>query len=76
MDIWLVLLVAVAVGGAMSVWNTVAQTKHTSESMLKQYEELLAESRRAMREQMLAEDDDDLSATPPTAMPPSATPMP
>ncbi len=43
---WLVIVGITALGGALLLWNGVSRTKATSEYMLRQYAQTLADARR------------------------------
>lgn len=51
MSMWMLTVLGTALGGALLVWHMVSRTKVASEQMLRQYGDMLAESRkqRALR---------------------------
>ncbi len=53
MSLWLVIVLAAAVSGALVVWHGVGRTKHTSELMLGTYAQMLAEARAKKRAQLI-----------------------
>jgi hypothetical protein len=55
MSIWLVILVATALGGALALWHSVSKAKHFSEGMLDEYARMLAEVREQKAKELAAE---------------------
>lgn len=55
MSIWMLIVGATALGGALLLWNTVSRTKHASQQMLGEYRELLAGAREEKARQVAAE---------------------
>jgi hypothetical protein len=59
MSMWLFVLVATALGGAVALWHAVSRAKHLSEGMLDEYSQMLAQARKEKAEQLAKEGEED-----------------
>jgi hypothetical protein len=59
---WLLLVLPVAFIAATLVWHGVARAKESSETLLAEYQKLLAEARRKMAENRESEEDESTKA--------------
>ena len=59
MSMWLFILVATALGGALALWHAVSRAKHLSEGMLDEYSQMLAEARKEKARQLASEAEED-----------------
>lgn len=57
MAMWVFILLATALGGALVVWHSVSKTKGVSEEMLVKYKEMLAKAREKKAEELAPEGD-------------------
>jgi hypothetical protein len=53
MPVWLFIVLATALGGALVIWHNVSKTKHVSEEMLGKYREMLAQARARKAEELI-----------------------
>ncbi len=55
MSLWVFVLAATGVGGALLLWHTVSRAKLISEIMLRQYADMLADARRQKARELEAQ---------------------
>ena len=59
MSMWLIILVATTLGGALALWHAVSRAKHVSEGMLDEYSQMLAQARKEKARQLASEAEED-----------------
>ncbi|MEW6251543.1 MAG: hypothetical protein AB1716_12920 [Planctomycetota bacterium] len=68
MSLWILMVGAAAVGGALVLWHSVSRSKAISEEMLRQYAAMLADARRCRAHELAQQNqraEEDRAAGPP-----------